>query len=300
MIRNLDLTALRSLVTVVDTGGVTRAAQQLNLTQSAVSMQLKRLEEALGVNLIDRTGRMMGLTAQGELLVSYARRLLAINDEALARMTAEEFEGEITLGVPADIVYPHTPNILQRFHRAYPRVKLTLISSHTAKLKAQLAAGEVDLILTTEGSAQPDGETLTTQPLIWVGGTGGQAVRQRPLRLAFERSCIFRGWAQRALDEAGIPWEMAVDTRSTRTVEASTSADLAVHAMVESAVGPHLTRLNPEACGLPRLPQTWINMYRRKAAGLPPLDGLADIVRDVYATVHRPKPIVTEGAMAAE
>ncbi|MEL6481493.1 MAG: LysR family transcriptional regulator, partial [Pseudomonadota bacterium] len=93
MIRNLDLTALRSLVMVVDTGGVTRAAQQLNLTQSAVSMQLKRLEEALNQPLIDRSGRSLGLTPQGEQMVSYARRLLALNDEALARVTSKDYAG---------------------------------------------------------------------------------------------------------------------------------------------------------------------------------------------------------------
>lgn len=278
MVRNLDLTALRSLVTVADTGGVTRAAHQLNLTQSAVSMQLKRLEDALGQPLLDRTGRAIALTAQGEQMLAYARRLLALNDEALARLTGREYEGEVTLGVPSDIVYPHTPSILQRFDRAFPRVKLTLISSYTTKLKAMLAAGEVDLILTTENAIDPGGETLSTQRLVWVGTPGGTAHRQRPLRLAFERACIFRPLAQAALDAAGIPWENAVDTSSTRTVEASVSADLAVHVMVESAVGPQFERID----ALPRLPTTLINLYARRGVGGPVLPALAAIVREAY------------------
>ncbi|MGF1550939.1 MAG: LysR substrate-binding domain-containing protein [Paracoccaceae bacterium] len=278
MIRNLDLTALRSLVAVADTGGVTRAAHQLNLTQSAVSMQLRRLEESLGQGLIDRSGRTVALTAQGEQLLSYARRLLALNDEALARLTGRDFEGEVSLGVPTDIVYPHVPAILSRFDREYPRVKLTLISSYTIQLKEMLASGEVDLILTTENGVDSGGETLSTQRLVWVGAPGGNAWRQRPLRLAFERACLFRPIALKALDEAGIPWENAVDTGSTRTVEAAVSADLAVHCVVESAVGPQFATVE----GLPGLPTTRVNLYARQGGRGAVLAALADVVREAY------------------
>ncbi|NHX27946.1 LysR family transcriptional regulator, partial [Escherichia coli] len=100
MPRNLDLTALRSFVAVSEAGGVTRAAGFLNLTQSAVSMQIKRLEEALDLQLLDRSARQIALTASGEQLLGYARRMLALNDEIYARLTAQEYEGEIALGVP--------------------------------------------------------------------------------------------------------------------------------------------------------------------------------------------------------
>ena len=238
MPRTLDLVALRSFVTVAETGGVTRAAARLNLTQSAVSMQLKRLEEALGQPLIDRTGRTAGLTGQGELLLSYARRLVALNDEAWGRLTGGAFEGEIRLGVPADVVYPHVPGVLRRFATEFPRVKVTLVSSYTRKLLALRARGEADLILTTETEgerAAAGGETLETTRLVWVGAPGGSAWRARPLRLAFENQCIFRGPTTAALDAAGIDWEMAVTAETTRTIEATVSADLAVHAAVETA-----------------------------------------------------------------
>ncbi|MEM6973312.1 MAG: LysR family transcriptional regulator [Pseudomonadota bacterium] len=286
MIRNLDLTALRSLVTVADLGGVTKAAHQLNLTQSAVSMQLKRLEDGLGQPLIDRSGRQIALTSQGELMLGYARRLLALNDEALGRMTADEFEGEIRFGVPTDIVYPHVPVILQRFDRAFPRVRLHLISSNTRKLQAMLDAGGVDLILTTEDGAPNGAETVSTQEIVWIGAPGGNAHRQRPLRIAFERECLFRPWAQRALDEAGIAWENAVDTSSTRSVEASVSADLAVHAMIAHAAGPQFEIIGPDG-GLPRLPITLINMYVRATARNAPLEALAGIVREAYGPSRR-------------
>jgi DNA-binding transcriptional LysR family regulator len=280
MPRNLDLIAVRSFVTVAESGGVTRAAQQLHLTQSAVSMQLKRLEEFLGQPLLDRSGRGVALTTQGEQLVGYGRRMLALNDEAMARMTNEAFEGELHLGVPADIVYPQIPQVLQRFDREYPRVRVNLNSSYTRKLKDMLEAGELDLILTTEDEIGPGGEMLSTQRLVWVGAPGGTAHRARPLRLAFERVCLFKPWAYRALDEAGITWEMAVDTGSTRTVEATVSADLAVHAMLDCAVSPHLERIAPGA--LPDLPSTRINMYRAPGATGALVDTLEEMLRDAY------------------
>ena len=149
MPRNLDTTALRAFAAVAETGGVTRAASMLNLTQSAVSMQLKRLEVALDVTLLDRAGRGVALTAEGEQLLSYARRILALNDEAVDKMTAEEFEGEIRLGVPHDIVPRAIPQVLRAFAVEFPRMKVQLTTSWTLDLLEQLESGACDVILTT-------------------------------------------------------------------------------------------------------------------------------------------------------
>ena len=281
MPRNLDLTALRSFVTVAETGGVTKAAHQLHLTQSAVSMQLKRLEASLGQPLLDRSGRGVALTNQGEQLLSYGRRMLALNDEVMARMTDDAFEGEIQFGVPADIVFPNIPHVLQRFDRAYPRVRVNLFSSNTRKLKALIGSGDLDLILTTEEECGAPGETISTQRLVWAGAPGGTAFRARPLRLAFERTCLFRPWVQRALDECGIALEMAVDTNATRTVEASVSADLAIHAMLECAISTHLEPIT-HGGALPDLPSTRINMYRALNAKGALVDALEEMVRGAY------------------
>ena len=173
MPRNIDLTALRAFVTVAETGGVTKAAGQLNLTQSAVSMQLKRLEESLGQPLLDRAGRGVALTAQGEQLLSYGRRMLKLNDEVWSRMRDDEYEGEVRLGVPHDIIYPHIPRVMQRFNAEFPRMRLDLMSSYTKRLKQDFARGEVDMILTTEAGLDAGGETLDSCPLMWVGAPGG-------------------------------------------------------------------------------------------------------------------------------
>ena len=287
MARNLDLTALRSFVTVADTGKVTAAAARLNLTQSAVSMQLKRLEELLGLSLLDRAGRGVSLTSEGEQLLSYARRMISLNDEAWSRLTHRDFEGELVFGVPHDIVYPHAPVVLQTFAREFPRVKITLDSSYTTRLKDILSRGEADLILTTEAGTDPGGEALDQSRLVWVGAPGGGAWRARPLRLAYERACIFRGPAQAALDEAGIPWEMAVESESTRTVEASVSADLAVHSSIGSAVPPYFEVID-HGGALPELPEIRINMYLADGPKRPLIERLAEVVRNAYRD-HKPR-----------
>lgn len=263
MPRNLDLAALRSFVTVAEVGGVTRAAGFLNLTQSAVSMQIKRLEESLGQLLFLRAAKKLVLSPEGEQLLSYGRRMLALNDEVLSRFATGAFEGEVRLGVPCDIVYPAIPGILRRLAQAYPRVRVNLMSSFTLPMKEDFARGEFDVILTTETAPDPEAEVLGARPLIWIGAPGGSAWQRRPLRLGFKDSCVFRPRTQAALDEAGIPWELATGGESEQAVEATVAADLAVSVRMEGGV--------PEGCApipgdnaLPKLGEMKIGLYRNQ------------------------------------
>jgi len=278
--RNLDITTLRALVAVTDHGGVTRAAAMLNLTQSAVSMQIKRLEEMLGLSLFDRSNRRVSLTASGEQLVRYARRILALNDEAVGRLTEDLYEGELRLGVPHDIVYPVVPRVLKQFNAAYPRVNVHLRSSSTVKLREEFARGEVDLILTTEEGVDDGGETLTEMALRWTGAPGGTSWKRRPLRLAFCTNCIFRPIVLRKLEQAGIDWEMAVLSEDDRAVEALVSADLAVGALLEDSIPPHQEAIEPGGA-LPDLGVQKINLYAR-AGGDPLIDPLSDMLRQGF------------------
>ena len=302
MPRNLVLAALRSFVTVAEAGGVTRAAGLLNLTQSAVSMQLKRMEEALDLDLIDRSGRGVALTPVGEQLLSYARRMVALNDEALGRLTRCNCEGEIVLGVPHDIVYPAIPRVLQRFAVDYPKLKVNLISSFTLALKEEFAKGAIDVILTTEDDTPPGAEALVERPLAWIGARGGQAWRTRPLRLAFESRCIFRKAALKRLDAAGIPWEMAVDSASSRTNEAVVSADLAVFVQIEGNEPPHLERI-AHGGHLPDLWSVRLNLYAREPARTEAQADLLDLIRRELAAVApqraRPLPEIVASTASA-
>lgn len=280
MARNLDLTALRSFVAVADTGGVTKAAGFLNLTQSAVSMQLKRLEEALDLPLLDRSARSIALTASGEQLLSYARRMLDLNDEALARLTANEYEGEIVLGVPHDIIYPYVPPILRRFATDFPRMKMRLLSAPTRRLLELFGKGECDAILTTEEHPGPGGEVLVQLPLVWIGAVGGTAWRQDPLPIAFCTNCIFRAPVLRRLDHAGMSWELVVESDLDNAVEAAVSADLGINAAIEG-VYPRATAPIPHGGKLPDLGETRIVLYMRSGEDAV-IRGLRDMIRQTY------------------
>ena len=269
---------------------LTRASGILNLTQSAVSMQLKRLEESLDLSLLHRTARKAALTAAGEQLLSYARRMLALNDEVYGRLTHKAYEGEIVLGVPCNVVYPVIPQVLRRFNASFPRMRVHLVSSCTTRLRAMFARGECDLILTTEDSCDPGGETLVQLPLVWVGAPGGIVWKQRSLRLAFDYGCIFRSVAQAALDRAGIPWEMAVESDSSRTIEASVSADLAVHAAIAGTFRHDLEPV-PHGGSLPDLCTTRINLYKSEHSPAKVAEDLADLIRQGFGTKPGPSAV---------
>ncbi len=287
MMRNLDVTTLRSFVAVAESGGVTRAAGFLHLTQSAVSMQLKRLEEMLGLELLDRSGRTISLTPSGEQLLGYARRMVALNDEVIARLTDQAFEGEVRLGVPHDVVHPVIPRVLQRFNAIFPRVNVALVTSNTRQLKAEFARGEFDLIITTETGGGEGCETIHEMPLRWVGAPNGSTWRQHPLRIGFCRNCIFRPVATEALDDAQIEWEMAVDSDSDRTVEATVSADLAVGVLLEGTQPSH-QELIDHGGALPDLPVQHINLYGADHIREPYVADLADLLRHNFRAPSTP------------
>lgn len=278
--RTLDLTTLRSFVAVAETGGVTRAAGVLHLTQSAVSMQLKRLEDSLDIALFDRAGRGIALTAAGEQLLAYARKMLDLNDEAVTRMMAKEFEGEITLGLPHDIIYPYLPSVLRKFAADFPRMRLKLLSHPTRQLLDMFRKGEIDAILTTEETPGPGGEVLVRLPLQWIGAVGGSAWRQEPLPVAFCTNCIFRSGALRRLTAAGTDWQMIVDSANDNAVEAAMSADMAISALVAGNLPPQTAPIDHKGA-LPDPGETRIVLYMQRAEN-PDQAALRDMLRTAY------------------
>lgn len=282
MPHNLDLAALRSFLTVAELGGVTRASAQLNLTQSAVSLQIKRLEDGFGQALFERGGKGMTLTSQGEQLRGYARRLLALNDETWGRMTAADFAGEVHLGCPDDLLAPRIPSVMRDFAQAHPQIRVQLHSAQTVFLKERFARGDLDVILTTEAEAEPGGETLADLPLVWTGAPGGFAWRRRPLPLGTVSGCIFNRPAIETLDAAGFDWKIEIDSASNPVMDASIAADIVVRLHLAGTV-PAMFEVIAHHGALPRLPDFCVNMYvtagpRRRLAEL-----LARRLRAAYA-----------------
>lgn len=284
MARNIDLSALRSFVAVAETGGVTRAAQRLHLTQSGVSMQLKRLEESLDVQLLAREGRGVALTKIGEELLAQARKLISLNDEIWEKMTSTPSEGALTLGIPHDIVYPLAPQVLKSFARDFPSVRVSLTSPPTSDLLKQFEAGEVDVILTTENGAQSGAETLARKPLVWIGAPGGRAWRRRPVPFASDPRCAFRKPSFEALEQAGIGWDWAIATGSDHATFASVAADLAVCALLKGTETFGLEEV-PHGGELPELPMFNINLYANTDQGDALAERLAAYVRAAFRDI---------------
>jgi DNA-binding transcriptional LysR family regulator len=262
--RNLDITTLRSFIAVSDSGGVTRAAAFLNLTQSAVSMQIKRLEESLGLTLLERQGRGVALTSAGEQLLTYARRIVDLNDEVYGKLTNTVWEGEIVLGVPHDIIYPAIPQVMKAMQRDFPRVKVQLVSSYTSDLKVQFSRGAVDVILTTETAPDGEAEVLMKVPLRWYGAPGGQAWKASPLPVAFCNHCSFRPVALKSLEKDKTPWDLVLSSDSDRAIEVAVSADLAITSVLEGHEPPQFEAI-PSSANLPELGHQSVALYRGSA-----------------------------------
>lgn len=290
MIRNLDIALLRAFATVVEAGGVTRAAGVLAVSQAAVSQQLKRLEEALDCRLFEREGRRLVLAPAGERLLAQARRLVAQNDELLAAMRTPPFEGEVRLGVPYDIIASVVPPILRGFAKAQPRVRVSLVceDSHVVReaLRRSGDRGGVDLALTTEIDCGRHGETLRIDRLVWVGVPGGDAHLKDPLPVSLGApTCVFRPVALEALGKARRDWRAVCEVSRLEPVYAVLEAGLAVAPLLRSSVPERFEILGRDA-KLPALPEFRINLYA--PPGLSPAARiLAEHVRTAFSGARK-------------
>lgn len=286
MVRDIDVALLRAFLAVVETGSVTRAAAALNLTQAAISQQLKRLEDLLGTLLFFRQNRRLQVSAAGERLLVHARRMVTLNDEIWSMIRAPQFAGEVRLGVPHDVVTKHLPAVLRRFDRAFPRVSVTLSSDTTANLLAMLARGELDLTLATEPDTPATAELLLADQLVWVGARRGEAHQRRPLPVSLgAETCMFRPFALHALVKAGTEWRAVCQTGDMGSLLATMHADTAVAPMMRSLVPEGLEPLAPSTF-LPPLPAFFINLHLPGAATSPPAAELARIIRSQFLAVE--------------
>jgi len=281
-LRNLDLGTLRSFVTIADTGSMTRAAGRLFMTQSAISMQIKRLESSLGMSVFERSAQGMTPTSEGEQLLQFANQMLSLNDEAMGRLTSPDFEGIIRFGAPGDVIYPHIPGILREFSRDFPRVQLKFSSSRTVTLKEQFEQGLQDVVLTTEQRPGKGGKIVCTTPLTWVGAEDGSAWKKRPLPLCISRNCAFRPGIIQALDDAAIDWVDIVSSDDDLAGEAMTSADLGVRAEMKNAIYAG-ARTIEHGGQLPELPKFSIILYCDNRSGNHLSAALAEYLTRAYA-----------------
>jgi DNA-binding transcriptional LysR family regulator len=286
--RNLDIDLLRSFAAIADSGGFARAAERVHRSQSAVSLQMRRLEALVGTALFERQGRSMVLNAAGERLLVYARRLLELNDEAAAAMTGLELRGRLRLGLAQDFADHTLPDVLARFARACPGVALEVQVASNQRLAREAEAGRYDLTLSLQRPGG-GGVVLGPAPLAWIGGP---AVVRRPgaaLPLVlFEPPCDFRDAAIESLTQAGLAWQVVYTSPSLPGIRAAVRAGLGVTVRTPLTLEPDLRVLGPEQ-GLPTLPRMEIALRRSPEAG-EAADALGTMVSEAVTAMVTGKP----------
>ena len=244
----LDLDVLRTFVAIAETGSFTLAASAVFRTPSAVSMQIKKLEEILGVSVFSRDARSVSLTQDGEMLMGYARRMLALNREAVSKFIVPDISGVVRLGSPDDYGERVLPNVLRRFAKTHPSIAVDVTIDMSTNLRRRMAERQLDITLFTVCRNVPaDAEILLTEPVVWAGAKGGCAHRREPLPVSlWEEGCVWRADALEALGREGRDYRVAYMSAHTAGQRAAILSDLAVAPLPKSFIGDEIVALGPQ------------------------------------------------------
>ena len=276
----LDIDQLKTFVAIAETGSFTRAAEIVHKTQSAVSMQMKRLEERIGSPIFERAGRASKLTDDGERLLDYARRIVKLSTEALSSVAKTNLSGRVKLGVPDDYADRYLPEIMARFSSSHPDVELTVHCAPTIEFVELIDRGELDLAIVTHDAANRPSEVIRRERMLWVTSSRHAIHQDEPLALALtrpisnERDCPWRRAALPRLDELGKPYRILYSSRNSAALGAAVLAGLAVSVFPESALRPGMRVLGPTD-GFPALPSFDIGLLRNPHESSELADALA-------------------------
>lgn len=259
---NLPIDYLRTFVALAETKGFTRTGIQLNRSQSAVSMQIKRLEEEIGKKLFERVGKSVKLTPEGNILIKYAMRIIKEHDDAVRALSKPDLEGFIRFGSPEHYTAGVLPKLLARFASAYPDVLVEMRCENSDKIKEAVDRGEIDIGICTQIS--DGGQIISHDPVVWVADPGFIMQKHKILPIAvFEEDCIFRSWAIEALEKSGIGYRIAYVSRSISGLLDAVKAGIAVAPIILSNVPSDLKTVDLEH-GLPVLPVSNIVLHKTK------------------------------------
>lgn len=258
--RNLDIATLRSLQAVAEYGAVTRAAEALNMTQSALSMQMRRLEDSFGNPILLKQGRGVILSDFAHELLSESRKIVAMNDAIVARFDRVPPKGRLRVGLTTDWLFLHVPKAVRAFREANQGIEVIANDGCSRDLRSEFRKGEHDVILTTEFDCPPGATHLCKADLAWFGAVGGDAWRQRPLPISNSPNCAYYPVAGEALDRAGIEWEQVPGHSGRDTTQILTAADLGIN-VYPRALSMMALEVIDHGGALPPLPPTWLNIY---------------------------------------
>ena len=247
---NLEIDLLRTFAAVADTGSFTAAAELVARTQSAVSLQVKRLEEAVGQRVFERTSRSLALTAAGETLLGYARRILELNDESVRRIAEPPVEGVIRLGITEYFVPGELPRILARFAALYPRVGLEVRMGLSSELRRAMSAKELDAVIVRLAPSER-AKAIWSEPQVWAVREELEPARGEPVSLALLPSpCVLREHALASLKRLHRPYRVAFTGSSMASVQAAVAAGIGVSILPRSSLLPGM-RILPRSAGYP-------------------------------------------------
>lgn len=267
----LDLDLVRTFAAIATLGSFTQAALRVGRQQSTISLQVGRLEDALGVRLLERSPRAVRLTPEGERFLPHAQRLLALNDSAVAEMSEPAMVGTVRLGTPEDFATSHLPDVLARFVQAYPAVTLEVTCDLTLNLLEGFRDGRFDLVLAKrepDAKAAREGLKVWREKLVWVTGRADFAPADGPVRLVVSpEPCVYRKRAVTALDRAGLRWRIAYTCGALSGTIAAVKAGLGVAVLPRDMVPPGLHVWS--GAGLPELEDTEIALIDHGALNLP-------------------------------
>jgi DNA-binding transcriptional LysR family regulator len=286
MLPNLDVDQLKTFLAIADTGSFTRAADDVNKTQSAVSMQMKRMEEQLGRPLFAKDGRGVRFTADGERLLEYACRIVALSDEAVSAFTRPDITGTIRFGTPDDYAERFLPEILARFSRTHPLVTVDVECISSIVLKDRIANGELDLAIISTGGATPTGEIIRREPLIWATSARHSAHLLETLPVAVaSMGCAWRKLAEDGLMKMGRGYRIAYTSSNSAAIDAAVLQGLAVGAMPEMCLRAGMRMLGEDE-GFPPLGYFDIGLIRKAGRPVAAIDALARHVKDGLASAR--------------
>ncbi len=278
---NLDTDLLRAFVAVADARSFTRAGELLFRTQAAVSQQVRRLEEVVGKRVFERDTKGVRLTRDGEVLLTYARRMLTLNDEVMSLMQRPVLATTVRIGTPDDYATMLLPDVLARFAASYPEVPVEVICDNSPDLVAEIDKGRYDLALVTRHPDTKSGELVRREPIAWVAPPHGAIEREDPLPLAlFPKGCVVRDLAVAALEGIGRDWRAAFISKSVVAVHGAILGGLGVTAMEVCTVPPALRRIG-RAEGFPDLPDIDIALHRAPGMAAKPVRLLAEAIHDL-------------------
>ena len=295
MIANLDIDLLKTFIAIADLGNFTRAAEEVNKTQSAVSMQMKRLEDVLQRAMFMRDGRQNRLTGDGERLLEYARRITRLNDEVVATFTRPELTGIVRLGTPDDYADRLLPEILARFSRTHPLVQVDVECLGSTELADRTRQNMLDLSVITCTKKTDAQQIMRSEPLVWVTSTRHSAQELDPLPIALSHSgCIWRQMALDAIEATGRNYRIAYASANSNAVAAAVMSGLAIAAIPEIVMRPGMRLLTPEE-GFPVIGEFEIGLVRAPGEQTKVIDALACHISASLCDVgHRASLIAAE------